>query len=89
MKQIKMLEFLKEHLSHSHVIDEVLEVKLLDYDTELGLAGEVYSVKLVEIRPDISSLSHHARIKIERNCMVNAIEYNSWYRKKQIIKFID
>ena len=84
-----MLEFLKEHLLHSHVIDEVLEVKLLDYDTDLGLAGEVYSVKLVEIRPDLSSLSNHGRKKIERNCMVNAIEYNSWYRKKHIIKFID
>jgi len=89
MKQIKMLEFLKEHLSHSHVIDEVLSVTLLDHDSDYGLAGEVYVVKLIEIIPDISNPQPYGRINVKRTCVVNALEYNSWIRKQEIIKFID
>ena len=90
MKQIKMLEFLKEHLSHSHVIHEVLDVKLLDYDSEYGMAGEAYLVKLIEQRPDLSTPNKGSRLNIERTCVVNALEYNSWIRKREgFIKFID
>lgn len=89
MKEIQMLEFLKEHLSHSHVIKGIKSVKLLDIDSELGLVGEVFLVKLVEVRPDVTIPQPYGRIDVERTCLVNALEFNSWLRKKQIIKFID
>lgn len=90
MKQIKMLEFIKEHLKSTHVIVEVLETKLLDYDSEYGLAGEAYHVTLIEKRPDFSIPNNFQTKNIKRNCIVNAIEYNNWIRKNEgFIKFID
>jgi hypothetical protein len=89
MKEIQMLEFLKEQLKHSHVINNITSIKLMDIDTDFGLAGETYLVKLVELRPDYTSTLEFPAKKVERTCMVNALEFNSWLRKKQIIKFID
>lgn len=90
MKQLKMLEFLKEYLSFSMVILEVVEMKLLDYDSEYGLAGEAYHVKLLEKQPDLSNPNSYTTKNVERNCIVNALEFNSWVRKKYgCIKFID
>jgi hypothetical protein len=84
-----MLEFIREYLSDWMAILEVLSVTLLDHDTEHGLAGEVYLVKLVEGRPDHTSTIEFPTKKVERTCIVSAIEYNKWIRKQEIVKFID
>ena len=70
-------------------IIEVLSVTLLDHDTEHGLAGEVYLVKLVEGVPDHTSTIEFPQKKVERTCVVSTIEYNNWIRKQEIVKFIN
>lgn len=84
-----MLEFIREYVAHRMAIIEVLSVTLLDHDTEHGLAGEVYLVKLVEGVPDHTSTIEFPQKKVERTCVVSAIEYNNWIRKQEIVKFID
>lgn len=89
MKEIKMLEFLQEILSGKMVILEVVSTTIIDYDSDYGFAGENYIVKLVEVRPSYNVSMDFQKTKVERTCIVNAIEFNSWVRKNEIVKFID
>ena len=81
----KILEFLQKDKSN---VWEILDVKLKDTDDDDGLIGEHYIVKCVLRVPDTSIPMANMFGRIERTCLVNISQFNSWLREKESIKWL-
>jgi hypothetical protein len=67
---------------------EVLDIKLKDTDDEYGFVNEHYVVKCLLQVPDPSIPINNMLGRVERNCLVNVSEYNSWLKGEQSIRWV-
>lgn len=81
----EMFDFIKINTPN---LDEVITVKLLDYDGEYGSIGEFYIVKCLLAVPNYSVPINNLFDRSEKTCLVNSKEFKRWLNQKNSITWI-
>ena len=87
-REQEMLKFLKER---GEDVENVISVKLDEFDSDYGFIGENYIVKCtVEVLSTYSNTtSGNKEISyIERTCLVDSSEFNRYLKKQNTVRWI-